>query len=194
MYHVQKMFYSAQVISKGGPLRVIWIASYRDKALKKNEVEKVNLQETIAQVSQLVEESPLALRLSGQLLLGVSLIYNRQVTYLLTDSQHQQQKLFVLDQAGRPGLHPALNLDPKKDVAPIQAITLLPGAHLDDDDTQLLLAHGAQPGAGAGASRVQLPAWHMQELLRRHSSGLAALEQRQQQVGEAGSRGGISSS
>jgi cohesin complex subunit SCC1 len=182
------MFYSAQIISKGGPLRIIWIASYSDKKVKKNEVEKVNLQETIDQVSQLAEEGPLALRLTGHLLLGVSLIYNRQVTYLLADSQHQQQQLLKLDEPGRPGLHRGVTLDPKKDVAPLQAVTLLPGADLDEDDTQLLLGQPARSGRSGPVNGVQLPAWHMQELLRRHSSGLAILEQ-QQQVRQEVTRG-----
>ncbi len=98
------MFYSTQVLTRKGPLRIVWLAAHLDGRLKRNKVraartrclctcgEGVRPWPAPAQVDEasipitvdalLNPEAPLALRLSGQLMLGVMRIYARKVDFL----------------------------------------------------------------------------------------------------------------
>lgn len=78
------MFYSENILNKKGPMANIWLAANWDRKLSKAQILHTNLVET---VSDLVggDLPPMALRLSGQLLLGVCKIYGRQARYLLED-------------------------------------------------------------------------------------------------------------
>eukprot|EP00212_Chloropicon_laureae_P005833 CAMPEP_0197495354 /NCGR_PEP_ID=MMETSP1311-20131121/35961_1 /TAXON_ID=464262 /ORGANISM="Genus nov. species nov., Strain RCC856" /LENGTH=62 /DNA_ID=CAMNT_0043040849 /DNA_START=113 /DNA_END=297 /DNA_ORIENTATION=+ len=62
------MFYHVQILAKKGPLGTIWIAAHHDKRLKRSQVFETNVGETIDAI--VTPEVPLALRLSGQLMLG----------------------------------------------------------------------------------------------------------------------------
>ncbi len=92
------MFYSQFVLAKKGPLSRVWLAAHWDKKLTKQEIFKINLQESVgmpqdtrafishSMAAQIKDpEVPLALRMSGHLLLGVVRIYSRKVKYLLDD-------------------------------------------------------------------------------------------------------------
>ncbi|ODQ81205.1 hypothetical protein BABINDRAFT_7028 [Babjeviella inositovora NRRL Y-12698] len=88
------MFYSEQLLTKEGPLAHVWLAANLEKKLSKQQLLQANITkstEAIAsssaenQSSQAVAIQPLALRLSGQLLLGVVRIYSRKAKYLLDD-------------------------------------------------------------------------------------------------------------
>lgn len=71
------MFYSNQILARKGPLGLVWIAAHMDKQLKRQQVNSTSIP---ASVDTLLDpEVPLALRLSGQLLLGVVRIYARKV-------------------------------------------------------------------------------------------------------------------
>eukprot|EP00798_Chlamydomonas_sp_ICE-L_P021184 gene21184-28084_t len=63
------MFYSTQILARKGPLGLVWIAAHMDSRLKRNQVFETSIPGTVD--AMLNSEAPLALRLTGQLLLGV---------------------------------------------------------------------------------------------------------------------------
>ena len=75
------MFYSTQILARKGPLGVVWMAAHLERKLNKNQVYEASIPSTVDVL--LSPDAPLALRLSGQLLLGVCRIYAKKVTYLL---------------------------------------------------------------------------------------------------------------
>jgi cohesin complex subunit SCC1 len=71
------MFYSNQILARKGPLGLVWIAAHMEGRLKRQQINSTSIS---ASVDTLMDpEVPLALRLSGQLLLGVVRIYARKV-------------------------------------------------------------------------------------------------------------------
>jgi len=78
------MFYSETLLSKTGPLARVWLSANLERKLTKNHILTSDID---ASVNAIVEQgqAPLALRLSGQLLLGVVRIYSRKARYLLDD-------------------------------------------------------------------------------------------------------------
>ena len=109
------MFYSVQLLAKKGPLGTVWIAGHLDKRLKRNQIYETNISSSVGELSELVAlfsavaqnsptlcgitdsiinpEAPLALRLSGQLLLGVVRIYSRKINYLYSDCNEALVKI-----------------------------------------------------------------------------------------------------
>lgn len=78
------MFYSETLLSKTGPLARVWLAANIERKVLKKDVLQSNIESSVhAIVDQ--GQAPLALRLSGQLLLGVVRIYSRKARYLLDD-------------------------------------------------------------------------------------------------------------
>ncbi len=75
------MFYSTQILARKGPLGIVWMAAHLERKLNKNQVYEASIPSTVDVL--LSPDAPLALRLSGQLLLGVCRIYAKKVTYLL---------------------------------------------------------------------------------------------------------------
>lgn len=75
------MFYSTQILARKGPLGIVWMAAHVERKLNRNQVHEASIPGTVDVL--LSPEAPLALRLSGQLLLGVCRIYARKVSYLL---------------------------------------------------------------------------------------------------------------
>jgi hypothetical protein len=71
------MFYSTQILAKKGPLGLVWIAAHLDGRLKRQQITSASIDDSVETL--LHPEAPLALRLSGQLLLGVVRIYQRKV-------------------------------------------------------------------------------------------------------------------
>lgn len=78
------MFYSETLLSKTGPLARVWLSANLERKLTKSHILTSDID---ASVTAIVEQgqAPLALRLSGQLLLGVVRIYSRKARYLLDD-------------------------------------------------------------------------------------------------------------
>ena len=78
------MFYSETLLSKTGPLARVWLSANIERKLSKTHVLQSNIE---SNCNAIVEsgQAPLALRLSGQLLLGVVRIYSRKARYLLDD-------------------------------------------------------------------------------------------------------------
>ncbi|CUE91301.1 double-strand-break repair protein Rad21, putative [Bodo saltans] len=77
------MFFSTYVLTKKGPLAKIWLAAHWDKKLTRNEIKAIDLNQTIVQIVQPVV--PIALRTSGELLIGVVRVYALKVKQLLKD-------------------------------------------------------------------------------------------------------------
>ncbi|KPA73384.1 putative double-strand-break repair protein rad21 [Leptomonas pyrrhocoris] len=78
------MFFSTYVLTKKGPLAKVWLAAHWDKRLTRNEVKIVDLSQTILHIVRPVV--PIALRTSGELLVGVVRIYALKVKHLLKEA------------------------------------------------------------------------------------------------------------
>ena len=85
-------FYAQQLVtSPNSPLHLIWLASHQPpvraggggggggRALSRADVVKTSVRKKVDEIRALVERSSLALRLSGQLLLGATHIHASQV-------------------------------------------------------------------------------------------------------------------
>ncbi|KAF3215921.1 sister chromatid cohesion protein 1 [Orbilia oligospora] len=71
------MFYSETLLSKTGPLARVWLSANLERKLTKSNILTSNIQTSVdAIVGE--DQAPMALRLSGQLLLGVVRIYSRK--------------------------------------------------------------------------------------------------------------------
>lgn len=78
-------FFSATLFSKKGVLGKIWLAgNHWDKQVTKKDVEKTNIETSVSDIVSPSE--PLALRISGQLLLGIARIYQKKLKYLQDDA------------------------------------------------------------------------------------------------------------
>jgi len=86
------MFYSQYVLAKKGPLGKIWLAAHMgEKKVPKVQVVATNIPESIAHIEN--PSVPMALRMSGHLMLGVVRIFSRKVTYLLSDCSEAMVKI-----------------------------------------------------------------------------------------------------
>jgi len=77
------MFYSQFVLTKKGALGRVWLAAHWDRKLNKGQINSTNIEESVDSIINM--NVPMALRMTGHLLLGVSRIYARKVKYLLND-------------------------------------------------------------------------------------------------------------
>ncbi|KAI1296272.1 sister chromatid cohesion protein 1 [Mortierella claussenii] len=100
------MFYSEAILSKKGPLAKVWLAAHWERKLTKNQFLQTNLHSSVGHSSpddsfmtldaiMGTDQAPMALRLSGQLLLGVARIYSRKTKYLLEDCNEALVKIKV---------------------------------------------------------------------------------------------------
>lgn len=87
-----KMFYSETLLSKTGPLARVWLSANLERKLSKTHIIQSNIESS---VNAIVDQgtAPMALRLSGQLLLGVVRIYSRKARYLLEDCNEALLKI-----------------------------------------------------------------------------------------------------
>ena len=93
------MFYSEAILAKKGPLARVWLAAHWEKKLTKANIVSTNIQSAAKEIRE-ENHAPMALRLSGQLLLGVVKIYSRKARYLLDDCN---DALLKIKMAFRPG-------------------------------------------------------------------------------------------
>mmetsp|Transcript_36913 Transcript_36913/g.60020 ORF Transcript_36913/g.60020 Transcript_36913/m.60020 type:complete len:700 (+) Transcript_36913:250-2349(+) len=93
------MFYSDIILAKKGPLGKIWLAAHWDKKISKAQVFQTDITQSATSIKGM--GVPLALRLSGHLLLGLVRIYQRKVKYLFTDCS---EALVKIKMAFRPGV------------------------------------------------------------------------------------------
>ncbi|MCJ1314181.1 sister chromatid cohesion protein 1 [Agyrium rufum] len=94
------MFYSETLLSKTGPLARVWLSANIEKKLNKGQILQSNIESSVhAIVDQ--GQAPMALRLTGQLLLGVVRIYSRKARYLLDDCNDALAKIKMAFRPGR---------------------------------------------------------------------------------------------
>ncbi|CAK5281508.1 unnamed protein product [Mycena citricolor] len=94
------MFYSETVLSRRGPLGRVWIAAHMERKLSKAQTLQTDIEHSVGVIIG-DEIKVMALRLSGQLLLGVVRIYSRKARYLLEDCN---EALLKIKMAFRPGM------------------------------------------------------------------------------------------
>ncbi|KAG8905522.1 sister chromatid cohesion protein 1 [Tulasnella sp. 403] len=94
------MFYTEAILSKRGPLAKVWLAAHWERKLSKTQTLQTDITQSVDAIMG-QEVVPMALRLSGQLLLGVCRIYSRKAKYLLDDCN---EALLKIKMAFRPGL------------------------------------------------------------------------------------------
>lgn len=92
------MFYSQVILARKGPLGKIWLAAHFDKKLTKQQIFGTDITDSVESV--LNPAAPLALRVSGHLMLGIVRIYSRKVKYLMNDCTEAMWKIKL---AFRPG-------------------------------------------------------------------------------------------
>lgn len=86
------MFYSQIILAKKGPLGKVWLAAHwGDKKITRPQIFSTDI---ATSVDSIVNPTvPLALRVSGHLLLGVVRIYSRKVRYLMHDCHEAMVKI-----------------------------------------------------------------------------------------------------
>ncbi|KAI9501248.1 sister chromatid cohesion protein 1 [Coemansia spiralis] len=94
------MFYAEAILSKKGPLAKVWLAAHLERKLTKAQLLQASIPSSVGAIIGQDQGPPLALRLSGQLLLGVARIYSRKARYLLEDCN---EALIRIKMAFRPG-------------------------------------------------------------------------------------------
>ena len=86
------MFYSQIILAKKGPLGKVWQAAHwGDRKLGRPAIFATDIASTVDTIAH--PAAPMALRVSGHLLLGVVRIYSRQVKYLVDDCQQAMVKV-----------------------------------------------------------------------------------------------------
>lgn len=86
------MFYSQIILAKKGPLGKVWLAAHwGDKKLARPQIFNTDIEASVESIVH--PQVPLALRVSGHLLLGVVRIYSRKVKYLMQDCQEAMVKI-----------------------------------------------------------------------------------------------------
>ncbi|CAM8967008.1 unnamed protein product [Rhodiola kirilowii] len=123
------MFYSHQILARKGPLATVWMAAHLQHRLKKPHYNSVDINTTVDRI--IFPEAPIALRMSGHLLLGVVRIYSKKVDYLYHDCNDAMVKV---SKAFTPA---EVNLTEAAAIAPSDDVTLperfeLDAMNLDD--------------------------------------------------------------
>ncbi|KAJ9656068.1 sister chromatid cohesion protein 1 [Neophaeococcomyces mojaviensis] len=86
------MFYSEQLLTKTGPLAKVWLASNVERKLSKSQILQSDITNSVHVIVD-QGQAPMALRMSGQLMLGVVRIYGRKARYLLDDCNEALLKI-----------------------------------------------------------------------------------------------------
>ncbi|PRQ54495.1 putative rad21/Rec8-like protein [Rosa chinensis] len=110
------MFYSHTILARKGPLGTVWCAAHLQHRLKKSHYAATDIPSTVDRI--MFPEVPIALRMSGHLLLGVVRIYSKKVEYL-----HQDCNV-VLNGLKKAFASIDLSLPENAMQAPLQSITL----------------------------------------------------------------------
>ncbi|KAA8548211.1 hypothetical protein F0562_004528 [Nyssa sinensis] len=125
------MFYSQWLLSKRGPLGIVWVAAHCYKRLKKEQVAQTNISSSVDQI--LLDEVPVVTyRILGYLLLGVVRIYSKKVEHLFHDCRDVLIK--INDFAGSK----KANVYMEAMCAPYLSITLPERFELDAFDLEIL--------------------------------------------------------
>ncbi|KAG2020491.1 Rad21 protein [Coprinopsis cinerea AmutBmut pab1-1] len=94
------MFYAEAILSRRGPLGRVWLAAHMERKLSKAQTLQTDIEQSVDAIKG-EDIEVMALRLSGQLLLGVVRIYSRKAKYLLDDCN---DALVKIKMAFRPGV------------------------------------------------------------------------------------------
>ena len=111
--HLSK-FYSETILSRRGPLGKVWLAAHMERKLSKTQTLQTDIEQSVGQSNHPLylfkfilyhlpdaimgqEIELMALRLSGQLLLGVVRIYSRKAKYLLDDCNEALLKIKMVN-------------------------------------------------------------------------------------------------
>lgn len=89
------MFYSETLLAKTGPLARVWLAANLERKLTKANVLSSKLEDNVKDIIG-DGQAPMALRLSGQLLLGVSKILSKKAKYLQDDCSETLYKIRIV--------------------------------------------------------------------------------------------------
>lgn len=129
------MFFDTRFLIEKGPWSNLWMAAHWEKRLTKTVIVQTDLGSSLDMLVSGNHPS-MALRLSGQLLLGATKIYGRKARYLLEDCAEALVKLREAFQAAAD----AVNLSSEAVRASHAAITLpKPKKLLNDNDLEDLL-------------------------------------------------------
>ena len=106
------MLLTELILSKRGPLAKVWLSAHHERKLSKQQALGVDVEESIGIYLALCsasssdecisdailtqEDGPITLRLSGQLMLGVTRIYSRKVQYLLDDCKETRERITLV--------------------------------------------------------------------------------------------------
>ncbi|GAA5958618.1 hypothetical protein JCM21900_004656 [Sporobolomyces salmonicolor] len=86
------MFFNSDLLTKRGALAQVWMASHLSTKLSKQALTSTSIPKSVQSILG-QDLLPMALRLSGQLLLGIARIYSRKTKYLLDDAQETLGKV-----------------------------------------------------------------------------------------------------
>ncbi|KAK3328812.1 Rec8 like protein-domain-containing protein [Apodospora peruviana] len=126
------MFWSGTLLSATGPLAKAWLSANQERKVSKMQILQHNLQDSVDAIIT-PNDAPLALRLSGQLLLGVVRIYSRKARYLLDDCNEALMKIkMAFRSTGNHDIQPNLHVQNKESlmlpdrITPYDNLDLLP--------------------------------------------------------------------
>ena len=94
------MLLTELILSKRGPLAKVWLSAHQERKLNKQQALGVNVEESVEAILE-QEDGPVTLRMSGQLMLGVTRIYSRQVQYLLDDCKETRERISTVGHMSR---------------------------------------------------------------------------------------------
>ncbi|KAF8009780.1 hypothetical protein BT93_J0698 [Corymbia citriodora subsp. variegata] len=130
------MFYSQTFLGRKGPLGTVWCAAHLQHRLKKSHYTSTDILKTVEYI--MFPEVPIALRMSGHLLLGVVRIYSKKVDYLFHECN------IILTGLSKVFAPVELNLPEDTRQAPVQSITLPNTFELDAMDLDDTYEEGIQ--------------------------------------------------
>ncbi|KAL2023477.1 hypothetical protein VTK56DRAFT_2473 [Thermocarpiscus australiensis] len=161
------MFWSGTLLSATGPLAKAWLSANQERKVSKVQILQHNLQDSVDAIIA-PNEAPLALRLSGQLLLGVVRIYSRKARYLLDDCNEALMKIkMAFRSSGSHDIPTNLHVQTKESlmlpdkITPYDNLDLLPPPSSDFLASQLeevtaTPATGSRKGRPSNARDINL--------------------------------------
>lgn len=138
------MFWSGTLLSATGPLAKAWLSANQERKVSKMQILQHNLQDSVDAIIT-PNDAPLALRLSGQLLLGVVRIYSRKARYLLDDCNEALMKIkMAFRSTGNHDIPTSLHVVQNKEslmlpdkITPFDNLDLLPPPNVDFLNSQI---------------------------------------------------------
>ncbi|KAF8654911.1 hypothetical protein HU200_061340 [Digitaria exilis] len=118
------MFYSHTILARKSPLGTVWVAAHLERKIKKPQIDGIDIPSYAESI--MFPEVPIALRLSGHLLLGLVRIYSWKVNYLFQDCN----RMVTTIRTAFASVQVDLPVD--ADRAPFESITLPPTLNLDE--------------------------------------------------------------